>query len=219
MGLFVNRVRPLPLSANYSFKMKHNNVLPNGHFHKDWQNRVRTWFNQPGKKKSRRVARQKKALRIAPRPAAGLLRPAVRCPTFKYNTKVRMGRGFSFEELKTAGIHPKYAQTIGIAVDHRRKNRSTESVQVNVQRLKEYRSKLILFPHKKGDGINGIQESGEDAAAAAVQLQGKIMPIVISKPETKGRIITEEEKNSRVPRRVRKPKSTKVEEPTVLKKK
>merc|ERR1711977_251776 len=215
----MGQIKNIKLHIVTDIKMKHNNVLPNAHFKKDWQNRVKTWFNQPGKKKSRRVARQKKALRIAPRPAAGLLRPAVRCPTFKYNTKVRMGKGFSFEELKTAGIHPKYAQTIGIAVDHRRKNRSTESVQVNVQRLKEYRSKLILFPHKKGDGINGIQESGEDAAAAAVQLQGKIMPIVISKPETKGRIITEEEKKSKVPRRVRTPKSTKAEAETVLKKK
>lgn len=26
--------------------VKHNNVLPNGHFHKKWQRRVRTWFDQ-----------------------------------------------------------------------------------------------------------------------------------------------------------------------------
>ena len=103
--------------------MKHNNVLPNAHFKKDWQNRVKTWFNQPGRKKSRRVARQKKALAIAPRPVAGLLRPVVRCPTYKYNTKLRMGRGFTLEELKTAGIPRKYAATIGLCVDHRRKNR------------------------------------------------------------------------------------------------
>ena len=54
--------------------MKHNNILSNGHFHKHWQNYVRTWFNQPGRKKRRRVARQKKALAIAPRPVAGSLR-------------------------------------------------------------------------------------------------------------------------------------------------
>merc|ERR1712042_60903 len=134
MGLFVNKGRPLPLSAKYSLvKMKHNNVLPNAHFHKDWQNRVRTWFNQPGRKKRRRVARQKKALAIAPKPVAGSLRPVVRCPTFKYNTKVRMGRGFTLEELKAAGISAKRARTVGISVDHRRKNKSTESLQANVQ--------------------------------------------------------------------------------------
>ncbi len=47
----------------------------------------------------------------------------------------------------------KYARTIGIAVDHRRRNKSLESLQANVQRLKTYKSKLILFPRnpsKKG---------------------------------------------------------------------
>lgn len=40
--------------------MKHNNVIPNGHFHKDWQSYVRSWFNQPGRKKRRRTARVEK---------------------------------------------------------------------------------------------------------------------------------------------------------------
>lgn len=35
--------------------VKHNNVVPNGHFKKDWQNYVRTWFNQPARKKRRRA--------------------------------------------------------------------------------------------------------------------------------------------------------------------
>merc|ERR1712058_14861 len=70
----------------------------------------------------------------------------VACPTYKYNVKVRAGRGFTLEELKQAGLSKKYAQTIGIAVDHRRRNKSVESLQLNAQRLKEYKSKLILFP-------------------------------------------------------------------------
>ena len=40
--------------------VKHNNVVPNRHFHKDWQVRVRTWFDQPGKKRSRRLKRDQK---------------------------------------------------------------------------------------------------------------------------------------------------------------
>merc|ERR1712002_1331886 len=153
-------------------KMKHNNQLPNQHFHKDWQNRVRTWFNQPGRKKRRRVSRQKRALAIAPRPVGGALRPVVRCPTFKYNTKVRMGRGFTLEELKTAGISKKYASTIGISVDHRRKNRGTESLQTNVQRLKEYKSKLIIFPKKASAPKAGDSDPSE--LAVPTQLQGKV---------------------------------------------
>lgn len=34
--------------------VKHNNVIPNGHFKKKWQFRVRTWFNQPARKVRRR---------------------------------------------------------------------------------------------------------------------------------------------------------------------
>merc|ERR1712146_408252 len=44
---------------------------------------------------------------------------------------------------------------VGISVDHRRKNRCTESLQENVARLKLYRSKLMVLPRKskakKGD--------------------------------------------------------------------
>ena len=79
---------------------KRNNIVPNAHFHKDWQIRVRTWFNQPARKQRRRDTRAKKARTIAPRPVGGALRPIVRCPTFKYNTRIRAGRGFSVEELK-----------------------------------------------------------------------------------------------------------------------
>jgi Ribosomal protein L13e len=80
-------------------KMKHNNVIVNAHFHKDWQNRVKTWFNQPGKKQSRRVAREKKMAKVFPRPTQ-LLRPVVHPPSSRYSSKVRLGRGFTLEELK-----------------------------------------------------------------------------------------------------------------------
>lgn len=77
------------------------------------------------------MKRAAKAAAVAPRPTGGLLRPAVHCPTIKYNAKVRLGRGFSIEELKGAGISPKFAKTIGIAVDNRRFNKSVESLQVS----------------------------------------------------------------------------------------
>ena len=68
-------------------------MVPNAHFHKDWQEYVRTWFNQPARKQRRRRARVAKAAAVAPRPVKAL-RPVVRCPTFKYNVKQRTGRGF-----------------------------------------------------------------------------------------------------------------------------
>ena len=50
--------------------------------------------------------------------------------TRRYNMKNRAGRGFSLDEIRGAGLQPRYARTIGIAVDHRRRNISTEAYQV-----------------------------------------------------------------------------------------
>merc|ERR1712205_75463 len=60
---------------------------------------IKSWFNQPGKKKSRRLKRAAKAAANAPRPA-DKLRPLVRCQTQQHNAKVRLGRGFSLAELR-----------------------------------------------------------------------------------------------------------------------
>lgn len=67
------------------------------------------------------------------------------------------------------------AQTIGISVDHRRKNKSLESLQKNVQRLKEYQSKLILFPINNKKPRKG--EATEEDTKKATQLSGEIMPV------------------------------------------
>ena len=97
-----NRWRPLLIVCRPAKMGKGNNMIPNGHFHKDWQRWVRTWFNQPARKQRRRDQRKKKAAAIMPRPVSGPLRPIVRCPTFKYHTRVRAGRGFTLEELKVS---------------------------------------------------------------------------------------------------------------------
>jgi len=104
----------------------HNNVLHANHFRKDWQRRVRTWFDQPGRKLRRRNARKTKAATLGVRPLT-LLRPAVRAQTVRYNRKVREGRGFTLAELKSAGIGKKEALGVGIVVDHRRRNLSEEA--------------------------------------------------------------------------------------------
>ena len=80
--------------------VKHNNVLPNAHFKKNWQERVKCWFHQAPQKQVRRQRREKKAKAIFPRPVSGALRPVVHPPTRKYNTKLRLGRGFTFQELQ-----------------------------------------------------------------------------------------------------------------------
>lgn len=173
--------------------VKHNNVVPSGHFRKHWQNYVRTWFNQPARKERRRIARQKKAVKIFPRPIAGPLRPVVRGQTLKYNMKVRAGRGFSLEELKAAGVPKKLAPTIGIAVDHRRRNHSLEGFQTNVQRLKTYKAKLVVFPRRACKFKAG--DSTPEELATATQVSGPILPIICEKPNVELVKVTAEMKS------------------------
>jgi large subunit ribosomal protein L13e len=93
----------------------------------------------------------------------------------RYHTKVRAGRGFSLEELRVAGIHKKMAHTIGISVDPRKRNKSTESLQANVQLLKGYSSKFILFPRKPSAPMKG--DSSAEELKLATQLTGPVMPM------------------------------------------
>merc|ERR1712176_416173 len=162
--------------------VKHNNVIPNIHCKKKYLQssrgplKVRLALNKASKKKSRRLARAAKAAAIAPRPLK-LLRPAVHCPTQRYSAKIRLGKGFTLEELKAAGLTAKYAQTIGIAVDHRRTNKSSESLSANVARLNEYKSKVIVFPKKRLNKVKSGDSSAEECNAAT-QLCGAILPLM-----------------------------------------
>ncbi|QPG73283.1 60S ribosomal protein L13 [Brettanomyces nanus] len=152
-----------------------NYALLKNHFKKHWQRRVRVHLDQAGKKVSRRHARIVKAAAIAPKPV-DLLRPIVRCPTLKYNRKVRAGRGFSLSEVKAAGLNPKYARTVGIAVDHRRVNKSVEGFEANVARLESYKKSLIVFD-------KNTKPAGEQVSVAAA------FPIEQPAPETAPRAV------------------------------
>lgn len=180
--------------------VKHNNVVPNLHFHKKWADssrgplKVKLALDQATKKKSRRLKRAAKAAAIAPRPLQKL-RPIVRCPTQRYSAKARLGRGFSLEEVKAAGITATYARTIGIAVDHRRKNKSEESLQVNVDRLKEYLSKVIVFPKKRLSKPKA-GDAGPELTKTATQLAGTVMPLVKKTSEIVMADVTDEMKNT-----------------------
>lgn len=74
------------------------------------------------------------------------------------------GRGFTLSELKLAGIQKKEAKTIGIAVDTRRRSKSEEGQQLNVNRLKEYKTRLVVFPKKAGKPKSG-DATGDDLTA------------------------------------------------------
>jgi len=194
--------------------VKHNNAISDTHFRKDWERHVYTWFDQAPKKQARRIKRQRKAARVFPRPVKGFLRPVVRCPSSKYNTKTREGYGFTYEELKAAGINRRGARQIGIAVDHRRRNKSNSSFEPNVARLKEYMAKLVLFPRKVSKSksrrpevkpkTDAAQKEAPQKEAAPTkskrtvprpavppfkQVKGRLLPIRRTKPKVEWRVI------------------------------
>lgn len=128
--------------------VKHNNVIPNVHLRKHWQRNVRVWLNQAGRKKTRLQARRAKAAATSPRPL-DRLRPTVRCQTIRYSHRPRLGKGFTLAEIKAVGLGAQFAKSIGITVDHRRKNRSQEAFDLNKARLTNYLSKLVLYPRNE----------------------------------------------------------------------
>lgn len=147
--------------------VKHNNITPNVHLKKDWQRRVKTWFDQPGRKKRRRNNRVLKAKLMAPNPTHKL-RPIVRGQTNKYNTKARLGKGFTVAELKEAQILGiSYARSLGIAVDLKRKDTCKETTSINAQRIKDYISRMILYPRKenKMDKKPQVKEATQEQLA------------------------------------------------------
>jgi len=182
----------------------HNNVLHGNHFRKDWQRRVRTWFDQPGRKLRRRNARKVKAASLGVRPL-DLLRPAVRAPTVRYNIKVREGRGFSLAELKEAGISRKVARSVGIAVDHRRRNLSEEGKKLNVERLAAYKARLIVFPKRASKPKKGDAQ-GDDLTAPTHRGALPLPPAFVHEEP---REITEEEREFEAFRTLRKVRSDK----------
>merc|ERR1712227_48948 len=173
---------------------KRNNILANAHFHKDWKRRVKTWFNQPARKARRSANRGAKNAAAAPRPTGGLLRPAVHCPTQRYNMRVRAGKGFTPAEIKAAGWTVREARQCSVSVDMKRRNRSVEGLQANVQRIKKYRSKLIIFPTKNGK----VGSSAEECASATQTAQLPVRQDFLFGEMDAPRAITDEEKKHSV---------------------
>jgi large subunit ribosomal protein L13e len=107
----------------------------------------------------------------------------------------------------------KYAPTIGIAVDHRRKNRSEESLQENAKRLKAYKAKLVVFPRRstkpkvrataragargqhahRGASIRAQSgDSPKEELSVVAQLKGKLLPITKTAPKVESVKVTSE---------------------------
>merc|ERR1719195_1956692 len=151
--------------------VKHNNIASNNHFRKDWQRFVKVRLNQP--------ARKQKALNGYVK----LLRPVVRGQTLKYNRKVKLGRGFTDDELKGAGLSHVAAKRMRIAHDRRRVNRSEETFAENVQRLKAYIEKVTRQDAKGKNRLDHavmVDGACNIAVSQAGPLKGKVQEVELT---------------------------------------
>eukprot|EP01139_Manchomonas_bermudensis_P023400 Amastigsp_a841076_2018.p3 type:complete len:127 gc:universal Amastigsp_a841076_2018:1-381(+) len=85
-------------------------------------------------------------------------------------------------------------QSVGVAVDHRRRNHCQESLQLNAARVKEYMSRVLVIPRrakkvKKGDAPAGT-------AIPAMGPMGEYMPVPSGFKKPKARKITEEDRKT-----------------------
>jgi len=177
--------------------VKHNNIVPNVHLRKHWQRRVKVHLDQAKKKLVRKNKREDKSKLCFPRPLQKL-RPIVSSSSRRYAGKVRYGRGFTLDEIRSAGLSASFARTVGISVDHRRTSTSEEQLQLNVERLNTYKSKLILFPRKDGKVKKGLINDATaevvKSGAASNQVSGRVLPRTAAAVEDKFEAITADDK-------------------------
>merc|ERR1711990_894543 len=184
--------------------VSHNNTLQSSHLRKHWMRRVKCFFNAPAHKKIRREKRSKKAAALGVRPI-NKLRPLVFANTKKYGSKTKFGRGFSLAELAEAKLSQAFARSVGIAVDHRRHNRNAETMAQNVERLNNYKSKMILFPVRADHPKKGeIADSSADQLKSASQNASQaVVSLKRSTPRCKPEALTQEMRDARVYQKLR----------------
>jgi large subunit ribosomal protein L13e len=75
-------------------------------------------------------------------------------------------------------------------VDHRRKNRCLESLQVNVAHLNTYLAKLVVFPRRSRKSKVG--DSSPEDLASVTQVLGSVLHIVKPRPTVEFIPVTDE---------------------------
>jgi len=88
--------------------------------------------------------------------------------------KLRAGRGFTKQELAAAGVRRKEALSLGIPVDHRRRNASEEGLKINVERLQAYKGRLVVFPKKAGKVKKGDTEVSGSSQSTVSSLYSSV---------------------------------------------
>jgi len=111
-----------------------------------------------------------------------------------------LGRGFTLAEIREAKLGVAFAQSIGISIDHRRHNRSQESLEANKKRLLAYVSKLVLYPRHGDKAKKGlIPDTAKEAIKEIPQnLEKAVLGVPNASKREKPQKITKELKDKKV---------------------
>jgi large subunit ribosomal protein L13e len=93
------------------------------------------------------------------------------------------------------GLNKHFARSVGITVDTRRTNKSNESLQKNILRLKEYLGKLVLLPRKEGQPKKGGYGKLNDFVESTTVVQNQdrvVLPLKKAHCAQKSKKITKE---------------------------
>ncbi|OQR71450.1 60S ribosomal protein L13 isoform 1 [Tropilaelaps mercedesae] len=118
-------------------------VIPNNHFRKHWQRRVKTWFDQTQRHKRRAANRVIKARKIAPRPTSveALQRNVARLKN--YRAKLILFPKRAGKPLKGDSTEKEIQlaqQLQGVVMPVKRSVISTEAPRVVTQEEKDFRA-------------------------------------------------------------------------------
>jgi len=104
-------------------------------------------------------------------------------------------------EIREAKLGVAFAQSIGISIDHRRHNRSQESLEANKKRLLAYVSKLVLYPLHADKAKKGLVADTTKEAIEKAQVGQSLTKTVLGVPNAskreKPQKITAELKNKK----------------------
>jgi large subunit ribosomal protein L13e len=93
-------------------------------------------------------------------------------PIVKRGAKIRIGKGFSIEEVKEAGVNVGEARHLGVPVDQRRSTSYPENVEALKEWIAEARKEGFRVPKpkqsskgQKGRAFRGLTSSGKKMRA------------------------------------------------------
>lgn len=127
----------------------------NLHRSKGLRSLYKTSFNQAAKRKKRQLARNEKGVNGKKNAfnSSRMLRSIVHCPTKMHCFKIRIGRGFSVEEIKNYYSNINIASSCGLIVDKRRRKSGINQFS-NIHRVKTYKDLHENSQTKKSDNLD-----------------------------------------------------------------